>query len=137
MDIKIPGFDKEFPNWSKTLNYSDTFLDQEDMSNLNSALINTGLSLKRVNAEIEKYDRIKRIKELEYKRKFRREIVDAQAATASQRKAIADINCEELESEVAYYTSVVDELTRISSVLRTDLDILKTIGFNLRQELKI
>lgn len=137
MNIRLPGFNQDFPDWSNVLNYADTYLDQEDMTNLNDSLIKTGLNIKKINSEMEKYDRLRTAKELEYKRKFRREFQEAQGTNATQKKIIAEINCEELESELRYYENVVNELTRMSAVLRTDLDILKTIGFNLRQELKI
>ena len=64
-------------------------------------------------------------------------MVDSTVKTESQKKRIAEIECEDLEFRLAYIDEVINELTKISQSLRVDLDILKTIGFNIRQELKL
>lgn len=139
MSIKLPNSNCVFPEWEEKLelNYCDSFWDSEDMDNLNKTLINTGLALKRINNELQENERIRLQKELEYKQKFRREMQSASGRTEAQKKIVAEINCEELETELVYYDQLTKELTKLSNSLRIDLDILKTIGFNLRQEMKI
>lgn len=138
-DIRLPGIDKDFPDWTslQEVRYEDSFWDNEDISNYNSTLIKTGLNLKEINKQLNIFEKLRLQKEIEYKRKFRNELLNATARTESQKRILAEIECEDIESELAYYDSIVKELNRLSLALRTDLDILKTIGFNLRQEMKI
>ena len=45
--------------------------------------------------------------------------------------------CEEYEVKILYYTEIIKQLNRISQNYRTDLDVLKTLCFNIRQEMKL
>jgi len=53
------------------------------------------------------------------------------------KKQLAEIACEDYDIKLAFINEVIKELTRISAGLRIDLDILKTLSFNIRQEMKI
>ena len=64
-------------------------------------------------------------------------MVDSTIKTESQKKRLAEIECEDIEFQLAYINEIINELTKISQSLRIDLDVLKTIGFNIRQEMKI
>ena len=55
----------------------------------------------------------------------------------NQRKILTEIECEELELKSMYYEELVRELNRKSMEIRTAINVLNTIGFNIRQELKL
>lgn len=133
--LKFP----KFPDWKdlEDIDYEGSFWDSQELDNLNTTLIKTVLDLKSINKEITKYDRKRVQLETEYKQKFRASVLSSNAKTETQKKQMAEIQCQDLEVKLAYIEEVLRELNRLSSSLRTDLDVLKTIGFNLRQELKL
>lgn len=133
--IKLP----EYPDFDSlhTVHSDGSFWDHHEIDNLNSTLIRTVLNLKEVTRKINNYERERTNLDLEYKHKFRRLMVDSTVKTEGQKRRIAEIECEDLEFRLAYINEIINELTKISQSLRVDLDILKTIGFNLRQEMKL
>lgn len=133
--LKLP----EFPNWAEmeSIDYGGSFWNDNDISNLNSTLIKTAINLKTLNSELTKYERKKVKKEIEYKHKYRTSLLESNGKTESQKKLLAEIACSELEWQIEYLNEVIKELNRLSVTLRTELDILKTIGHNLRQEMKL
>lgn len=135
MELKLP----DFPDWSglDAVDYSGSFWDNQDMINLNATLIHTALNLKKVNQEITKYERQKVKIEIAYKRKYRSILLSSSAKTEGQKKLMAELECQEEEWRLAYLDEVIKELNRISLTLRQDLDTLKTLGHNLRQEMRL
>ena len=133
--IQLP----QYPNFEElhTINSTGSFWDSRDVDNLNATLIRTVLNLKEVTRQINDYERQRTQLDLEYKHKFRQLMVDSTIKTESQKKRLAEIECEDIEFQLAYINEIINELTKISQSLRIDLDVLKTIGFNVRQEMKI
>ena len=56
---------------------------------------------------------------------------------ATEKKILAELACEKLEARLAYLSEIIRELTQKANQLRLELDTLKTIGFNIRQEMKL
>lgn len=133
--IQLP----HYPNFEElhTISSTGSFWDSRDVDNLNATLIRTVLNLKEVTRQINDYERQRTQLDLEYKHKFRQLMVDSTIKTESQKKRLAEIECEDIEFQLAYINEIINELTKISQSLRIDLDVLKTIGFNIRQEMKI
>ncbi len=133
--IKMP----EFPDLSGLENIESrgSFWDSQDLINMNSTLIVTVLSLKEINRQITDYSRQKTIAELEYKRKFRSLMISLDAKTETLKKHMAEKACEEEEYKIAVLEEILKELNRIAADKRTQLDTLKIITYNLRQEMKI
>ena len=84
-----------------------------------------------------KYEREKTEIELNRNRIYRTTVLSSTAKTESMKKQLAEIACEDYDIKLAFINEVIKELTRISAGLRIDLDILKTLSFNIRQEMKI
>ena len=135
VELRLP----EFPNWDnlEEIDYSGSFWDDQDINSLNATLIKTALNLKAVNKEITKYERRKTQTEIIFKRKFREVVINSSAKTEAQKKLMAEIECQEEEWKLAYLDEILRELNRISMSLRVDLDTLKTLGHNLRQEMRL
>jgi len=129
----------QIPDWNKdnTFNYEDTFLDKADFDTLNEKLINIGLNLKNINKKLSKYEKTKAQLDVEYKRAYRKAFFDAGPTTESHRKIYAEIACEDLELKLLYVEQIIKELSRISYSLRTELDIIQTIGHNIRREMTL
>lgn len=129
----------DFPSFQdlENIESSGCFFDTQELTDLNSTLIRTLRNLKEVSRELTKYEREKVVLETEYKHTYRQTLLSSSAKTESSKKLMAELTCEELESKIMFYEEVIKELTRMSSNLRMDLDILKTLSYNLRQEMKL
>ena len=127
------------PDWNKDnkFNYEDTFLDSNDFDTLNNKLISIGLSLKNINMKLSTHEKRKALLDVEYKRKYREAFTNAEPKTESHRKIYAEIACEDLELKIIYIDQIIKELTRLSYSLRTELEILQTIGHNIRREMTL
>ena len=89
--------------------------------------------MNEINNQINDYTQKKVKTELEYKHKLRYHILTVEAANATEKKILAELACEKL----AYLSEIIRELTQKANQLRLELDTLKTIGFNIRQEMKL
>lgn len=129
----------QFPDWKglEEVDSTGSFWSTEDFNNLNNTLIRTTLNLKQVSKELTKYEILKAKAEFEYNKLYRRTLLSSSAKTETQKKQIAEMACEEYEVKILYYTEIIKQLNRISQNYRTDLDVLKTLCFNLRQEMKL
>ena len=133
--IKMP----EFPSWEglESIDSAGSFWDTQELSHLNNTLIRTVVNLKEVSRQLTKYEREKTEVELNRNRIYRTTVLSSTAKTESMKKQLAEIACEDYDIKLAFINEVIKELTRISVGLRIDLDILKTLSFNIRQEMKI
>lgn len=133
--IKMP----EFPSWEglESIDSAGSFWATQELSHLNNTLIRTVVNLKEVSRQLTKYEREKTEVELNRNRIYRTTVLSSTAKTESMKKQLAEIACEDYDIKLAFINEVIKELTRISAGLRIDLDILKTLSFNIRQEMKI
>lgn len=134
-DLTLPDFPDNIA--LNALSYEDTFWDSRKIDNFNDTIIKTVMNLNELTKQMNLYSQKKVKTELEYKHKYRYLMITLEAKTEAQKKQIAELNCEKLEIKLAYYNEILKELSQKSNQLRTELDILKTIGFNIRQELKL
>lgn len=130
--INIPNWDNE-----NKYNYEDTFLDYGALDDLNKQLASLGHTLKYINRKLAEYEKQKAKCEVAYKREYRESFLAAQVTLESHRKIHAEIACEELEMKNIYLDQIIKELQRLSFSVRTELDILQTIGHNIRRELNL
>lgn len=129
----------EFPSWEglESIDSAGSFWDTQELSHLNNTLIRTVVNLKEVSRQLTKYEREKTEVELNRNHIYRTTVLSSTAKTESMKKQLAEIACEDYDIKLAFINEVIKELTRISTGLRIDLDILKTLSFNIRQEMKI
>lgn len=129
---KNPTFDN-----LKNIDGKGLFWDSNEFTDLNSTLIITVKTLRAVSEEITKYERKRSEIALEYKQSIRRFLVESKAKTETQKKQLAEIEYEDLEADLENVEVILKELHRIAGNLKVELDILKTVGHNLRQEARI
>lgn len=133
--IKLPSF----PDSNKLLEneLEGLFWDSQEINDLNKTLVLTVKKLRLINSKINKYEREKTKAQLEFKHKKRRAIIEAEGSSQKEKSIVAEIECEEEEMKIAYLEEVISELTRESQSIRLELDTLKTLGMNLRQEMRL
>lgn len=133
--IKLPSF----PDSNKLLEneLEGLFWDSQEINDLNKTLVLTVKKLRLINSKINKYEREKTKAQLEFKHKKRRAIIEAEGSSQKEKSIVAEIECEEEEMKIAYLDEVISELTRESQSIRLELDTLKTLGMNLRQEMRL
>lgn len=129
--LKLPKFPK------KEEYTTESFLDNTQIENLDKALISALLKLREISKKLDDYSRKKVERETIYKHKYRKFLLSAEGKTESQKKLLAEIACEEEEIAVAYLDEVIKELTRYSYNLKTEIDVIKTLGNNARTELRL
>ncbi len=129
----------DVPDWNRDnkFNYEDTFLDHTDFDNLNDKLINIGISLQNVNKKLAIHEKERAKIDVTYKRAYREALVNANPKTESLRKVYAEIACEDLELKKLYLDQIIGELTRVGFALRTELEIVQTVGHNIRREMTL
>ena len=127
------------PNWQK----NDKTLDLEifnsisynDLSELNNTLVKITQAMVGVNKKLSTYERIQAKTEVQYKRKYRYLLLNSKMSTDSQKKLYAETQCEDLEMKIIYSKEIINELKRTSNTLRNILEIIQTLGNNVRKEM--
>lgn len=129
----------QFKNWKmKTAyDYENEIGDYESIEQLNSTINQARLALFKTAESINKYERLERSAKAEYERAHRRALLQSTAKTADERRARADLMCENLENELLLHSQIKDELIRFSHSLRLELQTLQTLGNNIRQQLRV
>lgn len=137
--LDSPALAPAMKNWraSKFYDYDNEIIDFENLEELNRTTNQARKALFKVTEAINKYEREEREHTTLYKRTWRREFLKSIAKTESERKARADLACEDLENSMIAAQQVKDELVRLSHALRIELQTLQAIGNNLRQQYKV
>lgn len=127
------------PNWNedKKFNYSDTYLDTYQFDELNDSLIRVGRNLKILNDKLARAEKAKVKADMAYARKYRSELDSIEGETESKRRNKAQRACQHIELRVNYLDVMIKDMTRKSFELRTQLEILQTIGHNIRREMEL
>lgn len=133
--IKLPKFEK----WdsSKIYDYDNEILDYESLEDLNRTINQARIALFKTTDAIGKWEREEKEAKLEYERAYRRELLRSTAKTAEERRARAELMCEDLENAWLVKAQVREELVRLAYTLRQELQALQGLGHNLRQQIKI
>lgn len=133
--IKLP----KFKAWDSTriYDYENEILDYESLEDLNRTINQARIALFKTTDSISRYEREEREAKLQYERAHRRELLRSTAKTADERRARADLMCEDLENDWLIKAQIKDELVRLSHTIRQELQALQGLGNNLRQQIKM
>lgn len=142
--VTLEEFDtpKSFPSWP-TSNTDDEYIpyvqesDYTDLSLLNRDINRTrAMSFRVKNAvaearreEVEAADR--------YRKALNRQLIGLSGGTAEQRKAIAEVLTEDLNTAYLVAETIVKEQISLSYTISRDLETLKTLADNLRKQMSI
>lgn len=129
----------KFKNWdaSTVYNYEEEIVDYESLEKLNRTINQARLALFKTTESINKYDRLEKNAKLYYERARTRELLKSTAKTAEERRARADLMCEDLENDWLMQQQIREELVRLSHTLRLELQTLQGLGNNIRQQMKV
>lgn len=135
VSISLPKFYK----WKvgAIYDYDGMIVDYENLDDLARATNKARRALFVITDKLNEYERKEKLSKLAYDREYRREYLTSSEKTESAKRARAELKCEELENEWQTYVQLNSELTRLSHSMRQELQILQSIGNNLRQQLKI
>lgn len=135
IDFQLPSF----KNWkaSRFYDYSNEIFDYGELEELNKAVNEARRALFEVTEAINTYERREKLARTKYSRSHRRIYLESVGKTEAEKKARADIKCEDLEDDVLVYEQVRIELTRLSNAIRLELQTLQSLGNNLRQQMKV
>lgn len=129
----MPGL----PQWSGPVIAEETYIpseefDAKDVSDINrelnrvkTRLFKVGQALDAANAELAEA-------ELIYDRHYRRALVRVTGGSAEIRKAVAELECEPYENDLAVKRQVCERLKRLVGAVRHELDAVQGQSHNMR-----
>lgn len=135
MQIKEGNIENEIK--SGTFNFLETFGDLGTLEKINEGILQLLFEMRKVSKELDEVE-ARRIKaEFALDVKYRREYFEVKSASnETQRKLIAEMACEKEEKEKIRYEELAKRKNRRINSIKIEIDSLKTIGYNMRQELK-
>lgn len=126
------------PSWAEEPNeYYEQLTDFSDLSQVNHRLNSLRARFYQINRQLKVVQRELARAKAEYSSQLRRELVNITGGTEKTRVAMAEIACEEWESDVVVYTQFVQEITNDQRIISKDLEILETLSNNIRAQIKI
>lgn len=133
--IQLPAF----KSWKSkdVYDYENEINDYESIEDLNRTINQARMALFKTAETINKYERAERLAKTEYDRAHRRELLRSTAKTVDERRARADLMCEDLENDWLLQSQIKDELVRLSHALRMELQTLQALGNNIRQQMRV
>lgn len=130
-----------FPQW-KTPDADDLYVpnedvDYKDLSDLNRELNRGRARLFRIKQKLDGARREEVVAGDIYRRAYNRQMIGLSGGTEALRKAVAEVNTEDLNAAWVLAQNVVKEYTSLSYNVSRDLDVLKTLCDNLRKEMSM
>lgn len=118
--------------------YLDSMADYQSLQMIDKQSIVLLLAMNDLNEKLTEAERAKAQIDFNYSRAYRRaysKYIDG-AANETHRKLLAEVDCEELELQKVKNDTYIKEYNRLINKIKIELDVLKSLGHNLRQELK-
>lgn len=111
---------------------ADGDVDYSDLESLNRDLQRLRVRMNRIRREMRRAGREALEAKLRYQRALRRALVQQTGGSAETRKAAAELQCEELEADMAMKQQVADEFNTLFRSVRDDIENAKVVSYNLR-----
>lgn len=128
---------KPVPNWNSDGKVQDLEIlnnvNYEDLDALNQSLIKIAITLNQLDNKVDEWEKRKAQYDVEYKRTFRDKVIHSEMSTESLKKLYAQAECEDLEMKIIYAGQIIGDLKRRTNTLRNQIDIIQTIGNNVRR----
>lgn len=123
--------------YSSVDGYMPDEMDFTDLSELNRAINHARRRAFMIKNEITNARRVELEVSDRYRKAYSRAYIMKSGGTADHRKSWAEIETEEIYSEMMVAKHVVEEIKNLSYTVSRDLDVLKTISDNLRKQLSL
>lgn len=142
--VTLEEFDtpKAFPNWP-TATPDDEYIpyvqesDYTDLSLLNRDINRTRAMSFRVKNAVAEARRVEVEAADRYRKALNRQLIGLSGGTAEQRKAIAEVLTEDLNTQYLVAEAMVKEQVSLSYTVSRDLETLKTLADNLRKQMSL
>lgn len=142
--VTLEEFDtpKAFPNWP-TASPDDEYIpyvqeaDYTDLSLLNRDINRTRAMSFRVKNAVAEARRVEVEAADRYRKALNRQLIGLSGGTAEQRKAIAEVLTEDLNTQYLVAEAMVKEQVSLSYTVSRDLETLKTLADNLRKQMSL
>lgn len=142
--VTLEEFDtpKAFPNWP-TASPDDDYIpyvqesDYTDLSLLNRDINRTRAMSFRVKNAVAEARRVEVEAADRYRKALNRQLIGLSGGTAEQRKAIAEVLTEDLNTQYLVAEAMVKEQVSLSYTVSRDLETLKTLADNLRKQMSL
>lgn len=130
------------PSWPRSTAPDDSFMPDEsldftDLTDLNREINRARARSFRIKNALADARRLEAEETERYRRAYNRILVGISGGNAEHRKAMAEIQTEELYTKRMIAESTVKELVNLSYAVSRDLDTLKVISDNLRKQLSM
>lgn len=117
---------------------SKSFWGTQDFGMINDGIIQAIIRLKNVNKQIIKVEEELLKIRFQYDKKYRETYLSLdENKTQIVKKMYAEMACEDLGYKKACLEETSKQLVRISYEIKSELDALNMLSFNIRQELKL
>jgi len=132
----IPA-NRPIPAWASTsqqdaFDSADDQVDYQDLVSLNRELQRLRVRMANIRRAMRDAGREAVEAKMVYQRALRRALVQQSGGTAETRKANAELQCEELEADMAMKAQVSDEYNTLFRSVRDDIENAKVVAYNLR-----
>lgn len=128
---------KPIPDWESTeaqdsFDSADDQVDYHDLTSLNRELQRLRVRMANIRRAMRNAGRESVEAKMRYQRALRRALVQQSGGSAESRKANAELQCEELEADMAMKAQVAEEYVTLFRSVRDDIENAKVVAYNLR-----
>lgn len=140
--VEAPAPAEEFPVWPRPMNQDEFYVPEEEFDATDLAAVNREMNrararIFRVSQSLRLAQRTLAEAQSNYDRQMRRQMVTITGGTEASRRALAEINCEHLETRVIVGKQIVEEWRKRSMDARDDLKAIENIAHNVRAQMDI
>lgn len=123
---------------TQDFSFLDSFADIQDLQLINKEIALLILHMRRISEQLDVTEKLKVKADIAYKRKYTQEYLKLEnSKNETQRKLMAEMQAESEQIEVLKYEQLAKEKQRQIYTMRNEIDALRTIASNLKQELQI
>lgn len=122
------------PNFS----FLDSFADAQDLAIINKEMATLILKMRALSNELSVAEKKKSNADYAYKKEYNRAYINLgdSAKNETYKKIMAEIECEDLELNVIKFDLLAKEKQRQIYQIRSEIEALRTIASNIKQELQ-
>lgn len=133
---------KPIPTWEEThtqdsFDSADDQVDYHDLASLNRELQRLRVRMANIRRAMRDAGRESVEAKMKYQRALRRALVQQSGGSAESRKANAELQCEDLEADMAMKAQVAEEYVTLFRSVRDDIENAKVVAYNLRALMQI
>lgn len=117
--------------------FRESFANFDDVEEISKKIVELIVYMRKLNKLLSEKERKYADLTVRYRRKYREVYLglESKGLNSTDRKYMAEIECEEYEMNEIYLKQMIEELKRLSYSTKTELNLLQTLGSNNRAQL--